>query len=92
MLISLDGWKDDCSEKEYDGEQVEKTMTATAEEQQLHHHAAEEDLWTQCSGAFILYGLALLLGHYFLRCSKLRHDDWRLVDFSILLGQFFVSQ
>ena len=46
MLISLDGWKDDCSEKEYDGED-EKTMTATAEEQQLRHHDAAEDLWTQ---------------------------------------------
>ena len=80
MLISLDGWKDDCSEKEYDGEQVEKTMTATAEEEQeLHHHDAVEDLWTQFSGGVHLVCCGLLLGHY-LRCSKLRHDI--IVDFA----------
>ena len=59
MLISLDGWKDDCSEKEYDGD-IEKEMTATAEEQELHHDAAE-DLWTQCSGGVHLVCCGLLI-------------------------------
>ena len=45
--------------KECDGED-KKTMTATAEEEQLHHDAAE-DLWTQCSGGVHLVCCGLLI-------------------------------